>query len=379
MKPRLINVLTNEEISIYNIKGPHSENLKRFIVSTEEMRNILNHPEIVGYDFRKGINQAIVKILKNFPVKEVVEGLEDTKCNCLTFLRGGLNFSISDALGEAYGFKKQTTSYMTSQRDKDKYGRWFIKDAQYQKFVFDNNSTIFCGDIVATGSTIKNGLDCLLNNAKNSGKKIKNVVFFTIGCHKIEKILEDFYKECKKAFKSFENIVIIYFEGKFHLADSKTDVEIKIQGTDLMRRGALMAPEFLLSQYDSIESCLEECVIYDGGSRSFEVNKYSDEVIRYWLKVRRLANHGMTLRDYLQERFPDAILAGDGMLDRMKKVYENCDEELLKKIIQKQSDRWSNEDFINNSDSMALKNLAMKRVEEMEFMPVKYSLSLEEK
>jgi hypothetical protein len=178
-------VSKNKDIACYRHVGPHVEKIHRFVVSTPETRNILNHPEIVGHSFRRGMKDAIVKVLNNFPMPEVLEDLEDSKSNVLCFLRGGLNFNIADALGEAFGFEKQTTSYMTSQRDKDKYGRWFIKDAQYQKFVFENNATVFCGDIVATGSTIANGLECLIQNTRNSGKNIRNFVFFTIGCHKI--------------------------------------------------------------------------------------------------------------------------------------------------------------------------------------------------
>jgi len=303
LKPYLVNIYSSEEISTYKIEGPYSGNIKRFIFSTPETRNILNHPEIVGHTFRKMMGSSLVKLFKHFPDPEVLEGLEDSKSNILCFLRGGLNFSISDALGEAYGFQMQTTSYMTSQRAKDEFGRWFIKDAQYQKFVFEDNSTIFCGDIIATGSTIKNGLEVLFANAKNSGKRIKNFIFITIGCHKIEKILEDFLYKLKDSFSNFGNVVVIYMEGKFHLADSKDEVMLKVQGTDLMRREALMAPEFLLSQFSDISPILERCVIYDGGSRSFNVQEYCDEIIKYWFQVKRLSNRGISLYDMQMRDF----------------------------------------------------------------------------
>lgn len=371
MVPNLARVYSDEGISIYRHDGPHIQKLKRFVVSTPETRAILNHPEICGYKFRKGMLAAITRTMQHFPAPEILEGLDDTRSNVLVFLRGGLNFPISDALGEAFGFEKQTTSYMTSQRDKDKFGRWFIKDAQYQKFVFENHATIFCGDIVATGSTISHGLECLVQNARNSGKTIDNLVFFTIGCHKIEKLLEDAYDSFREHFKTFQHVAVIYLEGKFHLADSKTDVEIKIQGTDLMKRHALLAPEYLLSQFVDIAPCLERCVVYDGGSRSFNVRAACTEVMHYWLQVRRMALHGRTLKDYLAERFPDEWLATDRAREELEAIYPGIPEEQAAAILAARAARWADPELTENGDATALERLAMKRVLELELPPVR--------
>lgn len=370
--PHLERILANDLISTYRVVDSYGHRVEKYIVSTRQTRDILNAPEVVGHTFRRKMREALELSLRHFPVPRILETLDDTRSGILCFLRGGLNFDLAGALGDAFGFEKQTVSYMTSQRDKDKFGRWFIKDAQFQKFVFERNSTIFCGDIVATGSTVANGVECLLNNAKNSGRPIRNLVFFTIGCHKLEKILETFFDPFRAAFKGFERIVVVYLEGKFHLADSKTDVEIKVQGTDLMRRDALMAPEFLLSQYDRMSPCLEQCVIYDGGTRSFNVEKYLAEVVGYWMKVRNLALNGKTLLEYLEERFPDGWMASRPFaIETLRTLYRGVPDELLEAILNARARRFADGFALAAAESEPLLELAMKRIDELELRPLK--------
>lgn len=370
--PHLERILANDSIAAYRVVDAYGHRVKKFVVSTRQTRDLLNNPEIVGHTFRRKMREALELTLRHFPEPRLLETLDDTRSGILCFLRGGLNFDLAGALGDAFGFEKQTVSYMTSQRDKDKNGRWFIKDAQFQKFVFERNSTIFCGDIVATGSTVLNGVECLLNNAKNSGRPIRNLVFFTIGCHKLEKILETFYDPFKAAFKGFESICVVYLEGKFHLADSKTDVELKVQGTDLMRRDALMAPEFLLSQYDRLPPCLEQCVIYDGGTRSFNVEKYLAEVVGYWMKVRNLALNGKTLLEYLEERFPDGWMAGgDFAMDSLRALYRGVDDALLSAIVNARARRFADGFALRAAESEPLLEVAMKRIDELELRAIK--------
>ncbi len=373
--PYLERVHVTDRISVWRVIDSYGHRVQKYVVSTRETRDILNTPEIVGHTFRRKMREALVLALTHYPDPRLLETLDDTRSGVLCFLRGGLNFDLANALGDAFGFEKQSVSYMTSQRDKDKNGRWFIKDAQYQKFVFERNSVIFCGDIVATGSTVANGVETLLQNAKNSGRPIRRLVFFTIGCHKLEKILETFFDPFRAAFKGFEGIDVIYLEGKFHLADSKTDVEIKVQGTDLMRRDALMAPEFLLSQYDRLPPCLEQCVIYDGGTRSFNTMKYLAEVVGYWMKVRNLAMNGKTLLEYLEERFPDAWMAAPGYAaDALRSLYRGIDESLVQAILHARARRFEGDFALRAAESEPLLELALRRIDELELRPIKRPL-----
>lgn len=370
--PHLERIAANDRIATYRVVDNYGHQVRKYVVSTRETRDLLNRPEIVGFTFRQKLREALVLALRHFPEPRLIETLDDDRSGVLCFLRGGLNFDLAGALGDAFGFEKQTTSYMTSQRAKDKFGRWYIMDDQFQKFVFEKNSTIFCGDIVATGSTVRNGLECLFQNAKNSGRSVRNLVFFTVGCHKLEKILDEFHPQFRAAFRNFESIIVIYLEGKFHLADSKTDVELKIQGTDLMRRDSLLAPEFLLSQYERIAPCLERCVIYDGGTRSFNLRKYLVEVVSYWMQVRNLALNGKTLAEYLEERFPDQWLADPAFaMDALRALYRGVDDPLLEAIVNARARRWSGDFALATTESEALLEQAMTRIDELELTPIK--------
>ena len=190
------------------------------------------------------------------------------------FLRGSLNFGMRRALARAYGFNVHCSSFITSQRERDAYGRWFIKDNQYRKIAIPPHATLFFADVIATGVTISNGLEIIVQLAKNSGAPIRQIVFFTIGCHKLEKLLREYSRRLKEIFPGYERTVAVYLEGKFHLADSKTAVRIKLQGTDLMRHPAILAPEFELAQYERLSSALERCVVYDAGTRAFDADDY---------------------------------------------------------------------------------------------------------
>jgi len=347
----------------YEILGEPESKAKRFIVTTEESRKICNMPEIFGCDYTDMMSSAMVKALKYFPTN--LSKTNESEICVVTFLRGGLNFNLRDALHKAFGFNKQSTSFMSSQRFK-KDNRWGVKEDQYRKFIFPKNTTIFIGDVVATGVTVKNGMDVVFEALKENGSSVKDLFFFTIGCHKVEKVLDDVYDLFKAEFKGFKNFYVIYFEGKFKLADSKTTLKIKIQGTDLLRTNALLAPEFELSQYDSVPFCLERCTIYDAGSRAFDISEYLKDVREYWEQVLGLAKQGFTLYDAMKERWPEVEYKDYETFVKTKKgQWQNINEEFLKQLYGKYKQRWTPQFIEKAKTSGALIELCKKRIEEM--------------
>jgi hypothetical protein len=369
----LEKIMGSNEISIYRLTDPHSKILERFVVSTEESRAVVNRPEITGTTFRNSLRKAISRTLRHFPDEENMGALTDRESSVLVFLRGGLSFDLTGALADAWNFENHTTSFMTSQRAKDDEGRWYITDFQYQKFDFPKNATIFCGDIVATGTTVQAGLTRMFKLAKNIGKPIKNFVFFTVGCHKIEKVLEDLEKEMRATFKGYSKTYVFYLEGKFHLADSKTLVEIKQQGTDLLREPAIIAPEFELSQYDRLSSVLERCAIYDGGSRSFDPDFYMLELIRYWEEVAKLAENGWTLYRAMKERWSeeDHAKGKEEYVRRRLEGWRGVEREFIESIHDAYLKRWTSEfaEYANTSEALRL--VAEKRLHELRSQAVK--------
>lgn len=372
---KLLTVRRGEDYSIYRIEGRFAPHVKRFVVSTHPVRDVLNRPEIVGFQFTDALKFSVSRTLTNFPEPAALEGVTDLHCNVFSFLRGGLNFGIGEALHEALGFNLISSSFMTSQRDRDPEGRWFIKDDQYQKFTFTRDATVFCGDIVATGSTIENGLMRLLKIAKNSGKPIRNLIFFTVGCHKIEKILEKYHLLFAENFKRYSSTILFYLEGKFKLANSDTDLKIKIQGTDLLKYPALIAPEYELSFYDQVSSVLERCVIYDGGTRKFEVEEYYDDVLKYWLAVRRQAIAGLTLGEAASERWPEKgyDLPMTEFILSKRMVWPDVPDKLLQKIYQARQNRWTGRFRHQATSSEALVRLCDERLNALIPKPSKFS------
>lgn len=342
-KETLKSIEKNDDISIYKIKGPYADHIKRYVFTTPETREIINETTLTGYKFTSNLTTGLTKLLRDFPFPESMGDILETDCNVFNFLRGGLNFNLNSALYNAWEFNNVSSSFMTSQRAKDKDGRWYIKDDQYQKFNFEKDAVIFCGDIVATGSTVDNGFERIFKLAKNLGHPIRNLVFFTFGCHKIEKILERYHLLFKKQFKRYRDTYLFYIEGKFKLADFNTDLHIKIQGTDLLRYPALMAPELEFSQHNELHSALERCIIYDGGTRKFEVQEYFKDVSEYWRELRDLARkRGWTYKKALLERWPeeDYDLSFQDFAREKRKLWSDIDDSYLQKIYNHRLNKW---------------------------------------
>lgn len=331
-------VSRNDECSLYRLDGPYAPKVTRYIASTPYTRKICNDPACMGSEFRRAMAQAAAAILRAMPEADSFRAIAPERMNVLHFLRGGLSFGVMKGLEGAYGINEHRASFMTSERARDEKGRWYIREDQYVKLTLADESVVFLGDIVATGVTVaaafaklfeqtsglpRHELPCavadqlfygisweqrqaLLHKAPGETKRIplRRIVFFTIGCHKAEKVMAQYDALLRQVFPEYEGSIVIYLEGKFHLADSKTKLRIVEQGTDLLRWPALLAPEFERSQFDHVRHLLEPCTIYDGGSRSFDATKHRGDVVKYWSEVSELCDEGFGLREALRERWP---------------------------------------------------------------------------
>lgn len=300
-----IRVTNPESLALSQILGDYEGPIRRYVFSTAETRAIVNRPEVMGMDYTEKLEDAMVHLFRGFKPLHFTDIHED-QVDVFNFLRGGLNFGLRNALHRAYGWNLHRSSFMSSQRARDDKGRWYITEDSYRKITIAKGGIVFCGDVVATGITLESGLEALTKEIAKRGASIRYFHFFTIGCHKTEKILEQYERLWRDTFSDFEGIDIFYIEGKFHLADSKTPVRIKLQGTDLLRRDCLLMPEFVQSQEEMIAYPLERCTIYDAGSRAYDIEEYAGDVREYWEQVMALAKQGVTTEEYLMERFPEA-------------------------------------------------------------------------
>ncbi len=350
------------EISLYQISGEESGEVEEYIFSTPETRNICNRPELVGIDFPLGMRSAKKKLFQLSPLQELVGDAGPLKSAILHFLRGGLNFQIREALNEAYGFTRQYCSYMTSQRYQ-RGKRWKIKQDQYRKIDYISGSTMLIGDCVATGSTMENGLEVLLDFAREQQRPISNLVVFTIGCRRAREILENFHKRFAREF-DYERTMVFYVEGRFKLASEDMGLSIALPGTDLLKASALLAPEYERTIYERLHIPLERCAIYDLGAKSFTYREHVDEVIGYW---EQLKASSLTLREAYRERWPETDYRSfQSLLESRRSVWPFVEETEIKQLYELYKERWEDTDLLKEVDThAALEKLAERRIKLM--------------
>lgn len=367
-KLQLVTLTNNQSIAVYEVKNGSKEGVWEYVISTPETRNICNIPEIVGVDFQLGLEAAIARSMQHFPQLNFFDNVADSQCSVLTILRGGLNFPIKRALHTAFKFNKVRDSFLTSQRFQDDKGDWQIKDKTFCKLIIPRKATLFIGDIVATGSTLREALKRVLPVVTD----LRNIVLFTIGCDRSRQVLEEIDTQAREMFPNYEKTLILYFEGKFHLAQEQTPVAIKNLGTDLLRYPFgpkdILAPEFELSQYQKMVFVLEACAIYDGGKRSSDQGHHYAETIDFWIKMRTLGQeHGWTLFKALKERWHEVEYASDfdHLVAIKKAVWPDKSLDFLKTLYKVYQSRWT-ADFVEmTNEPNSLIDLCDERIRDL--------------
>ncbi|HLD29673.1 MAG TPA: hypothetical protein VJC03_04980 [bacterium] len=349
----------SKEISIYRIQ-PVMPGFSRYVVSTPESARLLNHPEIYGFEYIHILREGMKRILGDSIFRKIFSVLDDSQTTVLHFLRGGLNFGLLDLLYRVYGFTRHSASFMTSQRYKTR-AHWKIKMDQYRKFVLHPRMNIFSGDVVATGTTLENGLAIIHRLLKKNHYCLANFIFFTVGGKETEAILLRYFKKYRELYKGVR-FFLIYLEGQFHLVEKKNEFRICIPETDLVRKGALLTPEFEKSAYASLYPALERCVVYDVGARAFHYQEHLEDVTGYWKSVSKLP---LTVEEALLERWPGEHYTGLETLRKyQKRVWPNLSPGFVKELYRLYGNsRRRNAAVAGKKGS--LKRLAFKRIKEL--------------
>lgn len=289
-----------------------------YVATTAETRDICNNPGTAGVEYTDKLQKACEAVLKTGDFKT-----DESSTVVVNILRGGLNYGLRNAIANAYGWNNHTTCFISAQRARNNADseEWHITENAYKKVYLPRNASLFIGDVVATGTSLKYALNELIESARESGTELRDMVFFTIGGECASSILENIDKECRRVFPGYRRTVLIFFEGCFGVPTPDSKLTIRLTGTDLVRDGAEMAPEFIESQYIDPAYPIERCTIYDAGSRAFYVREYAADVKHYWMQVLDLAEHGVTYEAYLRERQPlmDASRFGDVSLKDIAK------------------------------------------------------------
>lgn len=293
--------------SLYALQeGAELGDVLRFVASTPQSRAICNDPLILGLPYTQALTEACREVLKALRDKLPVE-LSEAQATVLNILRGGLNFGLREAAGQAFSWERHSTAFISAQRARqsERPEDWYITENSYQKVFLPSTVDLIFGDVVATGTSLEYALRQILEISQAQGSGIRYILFFTIGSERSEEILQSLCKTCREKFPNFKGATVVYLEGRFSVPDSKSKLQIKISGTDLLRTQAILAPEFIESQFESPSYPLERCTIYDAGSRAFFVREYLEDVLDYWEKTKALAQAGLSFTELLAERFPE--------------------------------------------------------------------------
>lgn len=302
-------VSASPALALYRIQPSPIE---AFIASTPETRSICNDPTVAGVRYTDLLRKACTEVLRALP-----NDLREAETVVVNILRGGLNFGLRDALAAAYNWNAHTTSFISAQRARDERDSdaWHITENAYRKVYLPPRASFVIGDVVATGTSLRYGLQELVLAAREQKIDVRSILFFTYGGPQSENILSEIDARCRELFPGYEKTTLIYLEGRFAVAASDTPLHVRLTGTDLLRLGSLMAPEFIESQYENPAYPLERCIIYDAGSRAFWLYEYVEDVIGYWKQNLQFAEQGMTFTELLRERFPQIDPARFGDVD----------------------------------------------------------------
>jgi len=301
-RDRLEPLSGTADCALHAIVGTEAGTVARFLASTPETREVCNRPELVGIDYTHRMRAGLGRVVACLASQGVLPAEPEAQLCVLHFLRGGLNFGLREALHTGLGARRHGSAFLSSQRV-EQDGRWTIREDSYRKLTIPDGAVLVCGDVVATGATLRHGLQVLLKHLRATGTQLRKFVLFTIGCERAERIVADLEAPLRDLSPAYEGSAVVYLEGRFRLADADSRLRIAEPGTDLLRKGALLAPAFVATQQAAIAYPLERCAIYDAGSRAFDIPAYLADVRAYWTQVARLAEEGWTLTEALAERW----------------------------------------------------------------------------
>ena len=232
-----------------------------FIVSNEQSRNLMNHPEIVGYDVYKSLLDSTIQMLHYFNDKKKI-----SCANILSILRGALNFPLEEACC-IDDITVHDISFISCERTFNENNDVDGLATKYSKINVIPNSTLMIGDILASGETFRQCLQKVIDCYRKQGAELKNVVLFTIGGTKGISLLEKFTKEIREYWSDFEGFITIYYEGIFSCYEpgDKGVSGINRSLIDFIWKDGIIAPEFRSQTLSEQYALFEKCYYYYWG------------------------------------------------------------------------------------------------------------------
>lgn len=274
------------------------------ISASSDFRELIVNPEIRGISFQEkfsnGIDASLIELKNNsdFLATKLIN--ESTCLDIIYILRGGLNFNIHTLPSQRN--TNCEVSFCSSQRVVED-NRIFNSETTYNKWNLHDKSLLVIGDISATGTTFNFVINQALQQFRNEKKLPIGILLITVGTNYTIETIDNVSKKLEIEFGSdFKGISILFLEGIFNL--NKGDIpykELNLIETDFFIKNYPRTIELELERMNHLSSFFERCVIYDGGSRTFEPNLYLKNLTNYWTNLYELSN-AIDIDNFLQNR-----------------------------------------------------------------------------
>lgn len=366
---KLKHISSFGEGEYYRLDGDNSD-VNYFVASHPKTRGILTDANVYGGEFITGLREATKYVLGHFPNYEEFKTFNNSIAVHIT-LRGGMNWDVAAALHEVFGINA-TRSMSSCQREQLDTGKYKATKTSYDRTNIPDQAFLIFLDIIATTTTSRKILGRVIDNTRKDGGSINRLLILTVGADRTEEMAEDMHKRMVKVFPGYRGTDLVYHEGIFTLADEQTPIRVKKEGTDFLKTGALLTPEYEAELYgaDSFEfarNVLSPCAIGDGFSRGYGLEEYFQEQLEFWEKEMALADQGVTLIGEMKARWPEEGYGDMDILREAKsKEWRGVDEEKLRRIYDLHTERWS-EGFMDFARSPnALRQICGNQVSDIE-------------
>jgi len=332
-----------------------------YIVSEAETRKLMNHPEVVGYEVYTALLNATSQMLYYLKEQRKI-----TSANILSILRGALNYPLEESCYKEH-IRVHDISFISSERVFTN-GEMTGLAIKYNKLTMVPNSTLIIGDIIASGETLVNCLNYVIEYYRKKDVKLRNIVFFTIGGTRGIELMEKMTKEIRQYWPDFEGISTIYYEGVFSCYEPG---DLGVSGInraliDFYWKGGIIAPAFRRQTLSMRDPLFEKCTIYDGGARRYEIHEHIDEVLEFWngiLKRANIIDKQALLEEKLGHKLP--ISYEDWVKDCH---YDELDENECRWLYNQEKG------FVESIKDVSLEQIALQRIEEFTTTLRKYIL-----
>ncbi len=266
---------SDQGVECYRLKGKEFLN-EYYIVSEAETRKLLSTPEIVGYEVYRCLLPATSQMMYYFKDTGRV-----TAANILSILRGALNYPLEESCYREH-IRVHDISFLSSERIFNQNEEITGLEIKYSKLTMVPDSTLLIGDIIASGQTLVQCLDYVIDYYRKNGASLRNIIIFTIGGTRGIEILEELSAKIRTFWPEFEGFIVVYYEGIFSTYEDQGVSGINVPDVDFYWKNGIVAPEFRKEVLASRDPVFEKCVIYDGGARRYEIHEHIEEVLGFW-------------------------------------------------------------------------------------------------